>query len=214
MIWFFAGAFVVGILGMVGVVARHAREIFQLESPSPLPTAGERRVLEHVSRRVRTLETYGKLKLRPLFFSSLARALKWTEERMVTLVRSARKYQRELSQHARVSPKESQYWKDISEWKSLSSETDKRSGAQDTPQNPPTATPTGVLLEPVIAVAPEVRVVENLKVNRARAPRVSAVALVKTLKHVRKSPKKSSRQAPQEKVDLSIDTHDNSSSSS
>lgn len=161
MLPYFIVLLAIGIAGMLAVVARHAREVFHLNDPTPLPTAGEVRVLDHVTGRIRQLEAYGKLKLRPLFFSSLTNSLKWGEQKLIALVRSVRKYQRELSQHARVSPRESQYWKDISDWKQKPNDTttaadELASREQSSPRDTEEPTATGVTATAgAVVVAPE-----------------------------------------------------------
>lgn len=189
--WYLLGFFAIAIAGMLFVVARHMRELFQLDSPTSVPTAGEVRVLDRVTTHVRRVEEYTKHKMKPMFFTSLSQALKWAEQKLISLVRSTRKFQRELSQHAKVSPRESQYWKDISDWKATPKDGESLAPKSKSSDDvPPTATSTNAIEKSVIGV-PELitsavpqkrkRVLRNI-VHTVAAP----VTQMKT-KRVRKS---------------------------
>lgn len=224
MIWILVGIFGVTVLGMLGIVLRHIREVFQLKSPSSLPTAGERKALEHVSKHVQAVESYGKQTLRPLFFSSLSNTLKWSEDKLISLVRSARKYQRELSQHARVSPKESKYWKDLADWQSAPNENMKSPDEQkeDDTGTKPEVTPTSVVMEDdVVIVAPEVLNMNVVTKQKTRATRstvipavlddVSVVPASASKRKRRISVKKVVRGRPKNTVDVVDASADNAS---
>jgi|GEM_PF-4047129 len=148
--------FAIAVAGMLFVIARHIRELFQLDSPTSVPTAGEVQLLDRVTTHVRRVEEYTKHKMKPMFFTSLAQALKWAEQRLIALVRGVRKFQRELSQHAKVSPKESQYWKNISDWKAAPKHEESLLPKPTVTNNdePPKTHTTASTAEPVIG-APE-----------------------------------------------------------